>query len=119
MFFATPEHEPAQKIEELDQWTHALTAISRRPLALCPDFPRIAARHEAWWAQRLEGGPLLLAQVNPNPARPITRRLELLCDPQAWLEAKRRDMLQLHRVGDMLPGVRIDFGAVMLGGLMG
>jgi hypothetical protein len=63
--------------------------------------------------------PLFLATANPDPKRPITRRLELLEQPEAWFQAKSADMLQWHRVSDTLPQIRVDFGAVLLSGLLG
>ncbi len=63
--------------------------------------------------------PLFLGTANTNPARAITRRLELLHDPEAWFEAKQRDLRQTLCVGDALPNIRVDFGPVMLGGLLG
>jgi len=106
-------------MEQIDPWTETLTALAAQPLEFCEDFPAIARRVEAWWQQELVDRPLFLAQANTRPDRPITRRLELMDDADAWLAAKLQDMRQLHRVGDTLPHVRVDFGPVLLGSLLG
>lgn len=103
----------------LDRWTRQLTQIASRPLQHCARFPQIAQRFEDFWRGQLKDGPIFIATANSNPARPIDRRLELLQDPDAWMAAKIADMKQTHRVGDALPFVRIDFGAVALGALLG
>lgn len=106
-------------IPESSRWADILNKLAREPLQLCPDFPAIAARHEAWWEQSLVDHPLFLGAANTNPNRPITRRLELLEQPEQWLVAKQADLQQQHRVGDTLPAMRVDFGPVLLGGLFG
>jgi len=89
-------------------------------LEFCPDFPARAARHEAWWRRETpDGRPLLLGFANRDPGRPITRRLELRDDPDAWLDAKLRDAAQLAPAADALPHLRVDLGACALPGLMG
>jgi hypothetical protein len=60
-----------------------------------------------------------MAWADTDPARPARRRADLLHDPQRWYEAKLADLQRQHRVGDALPYVRVDFGPVMLGGLLG
>ncbi len=102
-----------------DEWLRTLEEISRKPLALCEDFPRIAQRFEAWWNHDVLERPILIGATNAHPSRPLTRRLELLNDPDAWFEAKILDLQQTHRIGDALPHVRLDFGAGMLGALLG
>jgi hypothetical protein len=103
----------------LDLWARSLRDAARRPLAYCPDFPAIAARHEAWWSRSQNGGPLLIASANREPDRPVSRRLDLLDDPQAWLAARRPMMRQQAFSPDWFPFLRADFGPVMLGGLLG
>ncbi|MBX7258631.1 MAG: hypothetical protein K1Y02_19880 [Candidatus Hydrogenedentes bacterium] len=107
------------EIEELGNWTQILTQIAAKPLASCPTFPKIAHRLEAWWHQDCIDRPVFIASYNGNPSRPITRRLELLQSPLAWLEAKRADMAQIRYVGDAIPNVRADFGPVLLGPMLG
>jgi hypothetical protein len=107
-----------ERLPQHAAWTDTLQTIATQPLEFCEDFPRIAARHEAFWRGELDY-PLLLGYVNTNPSRPITRRLDLIDQPDAWLEAKTQDMVALHRIGDALPVIRADFGPVMLGGLFG
>ena len=113
------QHLPVKPVEELNSWKQALGAVASEPLEYCPEFPQIATRWEAWRLQAMVDRPLLLGAANSDPSRPITRRLELLHDPDAWFEAKTKDMLQLHRVGEALPQIRTDFGPVFLGPLFG
>lgn len=105
--------------ELLPRLTAALTRIASSPLEYCPDFPRIARRHEQWWRGELKDGPLLLATSDTNPSRPITRRLEHLHDPDRWFSEKILDLRQTYRAGDALPNVRVDFGAVAMGAMLG
>jgi hypothetical protein len=104
--------------DELDQWSAKLQELARQPLGLCPDFPRLAERYEAWWRQSLDR-PLLIGLANNNPARPVTRRLDLVEQPERWLESKLADLKQLVRTPDTLPHIRADFGATILGGILG
>jgi hypothetical protein len=110
---------PILPIPQIPNWAGMLASIAAQPLAFCPNFPKIARRHEVFWVKELVDRPLFIASVNKNPARPITKRLELIHDPDAWFEAKFADMQQIHRVGDALPTIRPDFGPVMLGRLFG
>lgn len=111
-------HTPTSHIPQHASWASTLQAISTQPLAFCENFPQIAVRHEAFWVGELDY-PLLLGSANMNPDRPITRRLDLIERPEAWLTAKMQDMQSQHRIGDALPVIRADFGPVMLGGLFG
>ena len=86
---------------------------------MCPTFPRIAQRHEAWWSQQSIGRPIFFGSVNSNAYRQVDRGLDLLDDAGAWLDAKLADMRTEHRVGDALPTVRVDLGPAALGPLMG
>lgn len=106
-------------IEPIPAWTETLTKVAAEPLTLCEDFPAIARRVEAWWSQSLVDRPVFMAEVNLRPERPITRRLESMSDPDLWLREKLADMEQVRRVGDIPPRVRVDFGPVLLGSLLG
>ena len=106
-------------IPELTTWTEVLTLIAAGPLDFCPEFPSIARRFEAWWAREVVDRPIFIGTVNTTPARPITRRLDLLHDADAWLDAKQADLAQTYHVGDALPFIRVDFGPVLLGGMLG
>ena len=110
---------PIRPILELETWSRQLRTIASKPLEYCEDFPTIARRYEAWWANDLLDRPLFIASADTNPARPLHRRLKLLDQPEAWFDAKMQDLLQLHRVGDKLPTLRVDFGPVAMGGLFG
>jgi len=104
---------------ELSGWAKILQEIATKPLAFCEDFPAIAQRFEAFWAHEAADRPIFIAAANSDPSRPITRRLELLDQPDAWFEAKLADLHQLHCVGDALPSIRVDFGPVLLGAMFG
>lgn len=106
-------------ISELNVWSTALRTIATQPLALCPEFPAIARRFEAWWNHAPTDRPIFIGAANARPERSLTRRLNLLAHPDAWFAAKRADLDQTHRVGDALPQIRVDFGPVLLGGMLG
>lgn len=114
----TPSSAKLQ-IPELDEWAGVLQSIAAQPLEYCPDFPTICQRFDAWWNQSCLDRPVFIGVANANPARAITKRLELLETPEAWFEAKLADLRQMHRVGDALPMVRPDFGPVVLAGVFG
>ena len=117
-----PQPLPQQNIlpiPELSEWTERLSAAASQPLTYCPNFPEITRRYEAWWNQATPDRPILMASANKNPARPINRRLDLIDDPEAWYAAKLEDLKQQHFVGDTIPTIRADFGAVLQGGLYG
>ncbi len=101
------------------RWNRVLASVAAQPLELCPDFPTIAQRHEAFWTGDLLDRPLFLGTANKTPDRPITRRLELLHDPDGWFAAKQEDLRQTHFVGDTIPSSRLDLGPVALAALMG
>lgn len=110
---------PITPIPQAEAWGKALEEIARGPLEFCEDFPAIAQRFEAWWAQDVIDRPIFIATANTRPQRPITRRLELLDQPERWLAAKFQDLQQTRNIGDALPSIRVDFGPVLLGGLLG
>lgn len=83
-------------------------------LNLADNYLEITQRFEAWWAHSLHDRPIFLAAANTDPKRPINRRLDLLDRPEEWFETKYQDMRNLHRRGDMLPNIRVDFGPVLL-----
>lgn len=104
---------------ELSTWTRQLTEIAGRPLELCPGFPTIARRFEAWWEQDVMDRPVFIGMADTNPARRITLRYELLDDPDAWFEAKRADMQQMLCVGDAIPRISVDLGPMPMAGIYG
>lgn len=110
---------PITPIAERDTWARRLETVASQPLEFCPDFPTIARRYEAWWRHGLLDRPIFQASVNTNPERPITRRLDLLEDADAWFDAKLQDLRQTRYAGDALPHIRTDFGPVLLGGMLG
>jgi len=113
-------HAPTDPIVERDAWTETLSAVAREPLDACPDFPTIAARHEAWWHQALIDRPLFCASSTIRPSQSSGKHLDLLLtDPDRWFTETRADMLNVRHLGDSLPSIRVDFGPVILGGLFG
>jgi hypothetical protein len=119
---ATPSPSGPAAVEPFPHagaWSAGLRGVSSSPLECCPGFPRIAKRFEAWWNHDCLDRPVFLGQKNADPSRPITRRLELLGDPDAWFAARLLDMRQMHHAGDSIANIRIDFGPVMLGALLG
>jgi 5-methyltetrahydrofolate--homocysteine methyltransferase len=109
--------QPVIPIPDIPAWSAQLRQLSHQPLELVPDLPEIAARCEAWWAHDCLDRPVFTGSANLNPARPVTRRLELLDQPDEWFAAKRADMLQRHRVGETLPTVRVELP--FQGGVLG
>ena len=110
-------YQPITPMPELSAWSAELRQIARQPLQFCADFPTIAKRLDAWWAHDVLDRPVFTGAANTNSARPAGRRYELLGDLDAWFEAKYADMLQLHRVGETLPHIRVQVPA--LGGVLG
>jgi len=108
-----------RRIDEDQSITRCQEQIAAKPLTFCPDFPEIADRFEAWWRHETLAHPIFIGTANGDPARPITRRLELLHDSDAWFNAKLQDLKQTKWVGDALPAIRVDFGAATIGGLVG
>jgi hypothetical protein len=98
----------------------ALTRIATEPLALCPDFPEIAQRWEAWWRFDADR-PLLWGSVArpgaaPPPAGPAFGRVG---DPPRWLEFQRRQLEARQPAGDTIPAIRVDIGPVTLAAMLG
>jgi len=113
-------YPPIDPIAAGDAWTQKLTAIAAEPLAFCPGFPEIAARYEAWWQTALIDRPLFLASRTVDPARPFSKHFDLLiADGDRWFEESLADLENTHFCGDALPNIRVDFGPVILGGLLG
>lgn len=110
---------PIDPIPQLGDWAGSLRAISEKPLDLCPDFPEIADRFEAWWKNSYIDRPIFIASARQKGARPASRNLDLLAQPERWLEAKKAELQTTTLIGDALPTIRVDFGPVMLGGLLG
>jgi len=103
----------------LPAWRAAQAAYARQPLEFCPEFPRIAARHEAWWRAELKGPPLVLVSAARDPRLPGGKCLELLREPERWMEARLAQLANTLLFGDMLPSLRVDYGPVCLGMLTG
>ncbi|MCC7146245.1 MAG: hypothetical protein IT443_07340 [Phycisphaeraceae bacterium] len=115
----TITHLPILPMPELDRWEMNLQRVAKTPLRCCPDLSRIAERFEAWWHHEVLDRPVFLGKANTNPHRPVQKRTDLLHQPDAWFASKQQDLAQLHYVGDGIPNIRVDFGPVLLGGLLG
>jgi hypothetical protein len=103
----------------LPAWRSAQAGYTGQPLEFCREFPSIAARHEAWWRYELNGAPLVLASTSSDARIPGGKCLDLLKQPERWMQAR---LAQLHNtllIGDALPSVRVDYGPVCLGMLTG
>lgn len=111
-------HLPIQPMPRLSAWQANLKAVARQPLELCPNFPAIAARHEAFW--RCEPAPALLIGSAPKPGAPeVSKHLNLVENTQAWFQARQSAPLGMLPSPDFFPFLRADFGPVMLTGLLG
>ena len=73
---------------QIDGWSQVQRSYAAQPLEFCPDFPRIAARHEAWWHCQLEGPPLFIASCATDPAVRSGKCLDLLTQPEKWMAAR-------------------------------
>ena len=93
--------------------------VGEQALALCPDFPRIAARHEAWWRCELQGPPLVIASTSINRGVPGGKLLDRLQQPDEWMQGRLAQLANTHWAGDAFPSLRTDFGPVSLGMLVG
>lgn len=113
-------HPPVKPFSHREVWTANLARVRDRGLALCPDFERIAARFGAWWAHDCLDRPVFIGHTHAGCGRDVCKRTDLILgDETTWFDAKKADMLASHRVGDALPNLRVDFGPVLLGGLLG
>ena len=103
-------HPPVLPIRECETWSRQLERIASEPLEFCEELPTIAQRFEAWWVQEVIDRPIFMASVNTSPARPITRRLELLEDGRFAAAVSASDVCTLacrrraedghtHRIG--------------------
>lgn len=114
-------HNPITSISSYqDKWCPILRKIGSQPLSLCPEFPALAQRWEAWW--RFEADrPLLLAQVTKPGGNALQwgKALDLLDQPDAWLDLRRKQIENTRYVGDTLPRIRVDIGPVAMAAFMG
>ena len=114
------EHEPVTPMPEKAAWAKQLKAVAAQPLEFCPDFPTIARRHEAFWNQALIDRPLMTLDRVKDPSRTFSKHFDLLLDePERWLDESFKDMAAVESLGDDVPSIRVDFGPVMTGGLLG
>lgn len=112
------EHRPILPMPNLPAWTKVQQQVALAPLELCPDFPIIAERHEAFWNGA--PGPALLLGSAPLPGAPaIGKHLDLVEDTDAWFAARSQIPFLMKPSPDFFPYLRADFGPVMLTGLLG
>ena len=99
-------------------WRETLKRLQEEPLALCPSFPELAARWNAWW--RFEADrPLIVAAEPLTPDIRWDKAFDLLDNPGAWLRVRRRQVEETHYAGEALPFVRADIGPVALAAFLG
>lgn len=116
----TIEHQPVRPFTQQRAWSANLRRVREADLDLCPQWPKIAARFDAWWAQACVDRPIFIGSTAHGCGPGVCKHADLvLGDEMTWFEARKADMLALHRVGDALPNLRVDFGPVLLGGLLG
>jgi hypothetical protein len=114
------EHQPIAPFAQQTAWTANLRQVRDGWLQLCPSWPKIAARFDAWWAHACVDRPIFIGSTAHGCGRAVCKHTDLLLgDEMTWFETKKADMLALHRAGDALPNLRVDFGPVLLGGLLG
>jgi hypothetical protein len=82
------ELSPIGRFTELDAWSASLARIASAPLEFRPDFPDVARRFEAWWNHEPLDKPIFICMGAPERRRRLTKRLDLLHDPDAWLAEK-------------------------------
>lgn len=99
-------------------WRNKLEAIRAEPLALCPEFPAIAARWEDWWEARSEQ-PLVLSQLGRRADIRWDKAFDLLDRPAEWLDVRRRQVIETTHFGETIPSVRVDLGPVITAAFLG
>ena len=99
-------------------WTAQLARLAQQPLRLCPDFPSIAARWEAWW--RFDAPrPLVIASAPKVAGIRRDKAFDLLDRPDEWLRVRRAQVEGTHYAGDTIPSVRVDLGPVVTAAFVG
>ncbi len=102
----------------LQGWSSSLASLAGSPLSLKPEFPEIAARWEAWW--RFEADrPLFIAHRPDDPSIRWGKAFDLLDDPEAYLDVRRRQVEATHWAGDAVPMLRVDLGPVAMAPFLG
>lgn len=107
------------RFEQEVRWVDGLRRIAASPLELCESFPRIAARHDAWWRGEITGCPVLIAAKGRGLPAPRGRCVELMDDPQRWLDTRKQQLADLAPLADGLPHIRVDLGPAALGPMLG
>jgi hypothetical protein len=104
---------------ERASWAKTLSRIAEKPLEFCPDFPAIAKRHEAWWRREIVDRPVFIYSRPLDPLRKFSKHLDLLDRPERWFEESLANLRAKAFLGDALPRIRVDFGPVLTGALLG
>ena len=113
------DHPAVVPLDRRERWAATLRRIAAGPLEFCEDFPTIARRYEAWWNGEILDRPLFIASRATDRSRGYGKHLDLLDKPQQWMETTRGDLEAICFTGDALPNIRVDFGPVLLSGLLG
>lgn len=100
------------------KWHGLLTDIQAKPLQQCPKFPEIARRWNAWW--RFEADrPLVIGQITDKSDIRWDKAFDLLDQPEAWLEVRRKQVEHTIFIGETLPSIRVDIGPVSIAAFLG
>lgn len=104
---------------DINSWGAMSQELGKNPLQYCPEFPKIAQRHEAFWEQDLVDRPLFIAYADTNMKRSIDSRVGLLNQPDIWFEEKKKDLEQCRVLGDALPHIQLSLGPMPLANIWG
>lgn len=99
-------------------WQNALSRIQSVPLTLCPSFPDVAARWNAWWKFEADR-PLIVAQTARDSGIRWDKAFDLIEAPESWLRVRRAQTEASHFAGEAVPSVRVDIGPVALAAFLG
>jgi hypothetical protein len=85
----TIEHPPVTPFAQQTAWTANLRQVRDGRLQLCPQWPTIAARFDAWWAQSCVVRPIFIGSTAHGCGRRVCKHADLvLGDEMTWFEAK-------------------------------
>lgn len=101
-----------------EQWTRTLREIASESLDLCPDFPAVTERWEAWW--RFEADrPLLCATVHGEGFPGGGKCYDLLADFDRWLAKRRSQVEHITWYDAAIPNLRVELGPVAMAAFIG
>ena len=99
-------------------WCGQLAEIASKPLEMCPSFPRIARRWEAWWRFAADR-PLLVGSLETPADIRWDKAFDLLDDPESWFAVQKAQLTHRHFIGDAVPRIRADLGPVAPAAFLG